>query len=131
MNTPFKLPSAARVRRFAADNVVVLIFLFVTAIAVPSSKLSGTYIIQDLLTRYGRNAFLVFSLLLPIMAGMGINFGMVLGAMAGEIGLIFAVDQGIAGVQGLLYAVLVGAPIAILLGWIAGRCSTGRAAARW
>jgi len=121
MNTPFKLPSAARVRRFAADNVVVLIFLFVTAIAVPSSKLSGTYIIQDLLTRYGRNAFLVFSLLLPIMAGMGINFGMVLGAMAGEIGLIFAVDQGIAGVQGLLYAVLVGAPIAILLGWIAGQ----------
>ncbi len=72
-------------RKFLADNLVVVIFLVVTAFAVPVSGLSAQFIIQELFTRIGRNAFLVFSLLLPIMAGMGINFGMVLGAMAGEI----------------------------------------------
>ena len=91
-----------------------------TAFAVPVSGLSAQFILQEMLTRIGRNSFLVFSLLLPIMAGMGINFGMVLGAMAGEIGLIFAVDWDILGVNGLVFASLVGMPIAIFLGWIAG-----------
>jgi simple sugar transport system permease protein len=62
----------------------------------------------------------VFSLILPIMAGMGINFGMVLGAMAGQIGLIFAVDWNIIGVPGLIFASLIAVPVAALLGWLAG-----------
>jgi simple sugar transport system permease protein len=55
------------------------------------------------------------------MAGMGINFGMVLGAMAGQIGLIFAVDWNIVGVPGLIFASLIGVPIAACLGWLAGQ----------
>ncbi|MBR7064854.1 MAG: ABC transporter permease, partial [Treponema sp.] len=55
-----------------------------------------------------------------IMAGMGINFGMVLGAMAGQIGLIFAMDWNIAGMNGLIFALMVGIPISVFLGWIAG-----------
>ncbi len=107
-------------RRFVADNVVVIIFLILTAAATPVSGLSAGYIFQEILTRIGRNSFLVFSLILPVMAGMGLNFGMVLGAMAGEIGLIFAVDWNIIGVSGLIFANLVGLPIAVLLGWLCG-----------
>jgi len=44
----------------------------------------------------------------------------VLGAMAGQIGLIFAVDWNIMGVPGLLFASLIAVPIAALLGWLAG-----------
>jgi len=62
----------------------------------------------------------VLALLLPIYAGMGLNFGMTLGAMAGQIGLIFAVNYSIAGWQGLVFALLVGLPISVLLGWICG-----------
>jgi len=51
---------------------------------------------------------------------MGLNFGMTLGAMAGQIGLIFAVNYSIAGWQGLVFALLVGLPISVLLGWICG-----------
>jgi len=104
-----------------ADNAVVLIFVVITLAAIPVSGLPIASIIQEILSRIGRNCFLVFSLLLPIMAGMGINFGMVLGAMAGQIGLIFAVDWNIVGVPGLLFASLIGVPIAAGLGWIAGQ----------
>jgi simple sugar transport system permease protein len=45
---------------------------------------------------------------------------MTLGAMAGQIGLIFAVNYSIAGWQGLVFALLVGLPISVLLGWICG-----------
>jgi len=107
-------------RRFLADNIVVIIFLVLTAAATPVSGLSAGYILQEIVTRIGRNSFLVFSLILPVMAGMGLNFGMVLGAMAGEIGLIFAVDWNIVGVNGLVFANLVGLPIAVFLGWICG-----------
>lgn len=99
---------------------VVIIFVIITVAAIPPSGLSIKYILQEIITRLGRNSFLVLALLLPIYAGMGLNFGMTLGAMAGQIGLIFAVNYGIANWQGLVFALLVGLPIAVLLGWVCG-----------
>jgi simple sugar transport system permease protein len=121
-NSPGKslLPEKFSLSNALADNAVVMIFLIITLAAIPVSGLPLQSIIQEIFTRIGRNCFLVFSLLLPIMAGMGINFGMVLGAMAGQIGLIFAVDWNIMGVPGLLFASLIAVPIAALLGWLAG-----------
>ncbi len=108
------------IKGFLADNLVVVFFLVRTIVSIPISRLTAVHFIDDILTRIGRNAFLVFSLILPIMAGMGINFGMVLGAMAGQFGLIFAMDWGIAGIQGVVFSALIGLPISIFLGWIAG-----------
>lgn len=107
--------------KFASDNIVTVIFLTLTIIAIPISRLSGVYIISNLIDRFARSSFLVFALILPIMAGMGINFAMVLGATAGQIGLIFALDNNIMGIQGLVFASLVGMPISILLGWFCGQ----------
>lgn len=108
------------IKSFLANNLVAVIFIILTIISIPVSGFSARYIINEILSRIGRNAFLVFSLILPIMAGMGINFGMVLGAMAGQIGLIFAMDWQLAGIEGIVFAALVGMPISVLLGWIAG-----------
>ena len=108
------------VKNFLADYLVAEVFLLITIVSIPLSQYSGQFIFQELLNRIARNAFLVFSLVLPIMAGMGINFGMVLGAMAGQIGLIFAMDWGISGMQGLIFASLIGLPISVVLGWVAG-----------
>ena len=83
---------------FLLDNLVSILFLVISFLAIPVSGLSAHHIIAEILTRIGRNSFLVFALILPIMAGMGINFGMVLGAMAGQIGLIFGMDWSIGGI---------------------------------
>lgn len=77
---------------FLSEYAVVLIFVVITLAAIAPSGLSIKYIVQEVITRLGRNSFLVIALLLPIYAGMGLNFAMTLGAMAGQIGLIFAVD---------------------------------------
>ncbi len=106
--------------RFFTENAVVIIFLLITVLAVKPSGLSLTYIIQEMLTRLGRNSFLVLALLLPIYAGMGLNFGMTLGAMAGQIGLIFAINWNIVGVPGISFAALIGTPISIFMGWVCG-----------
>ncbi|MBQ3403617.1 MAG: ABC transporter permease [Synergistaceae bacterium] len=103
-----------------AGNAVPAVFIIISAFAIPLSGYSASYLIQELLTRIGRNSFLILSLLIPIMAGMGLNFGMVLGAMAGQIGLLFICDWGIVGIPGMLLACLIGTPIAIVLGIFCG-----------
>ncbi|MBR0249911.1 MAG: ABC transporter permease [Synergistaceae bacterium] len=103
-----------------AGNAVPAIFILISAFAIPLSGFSASYLIQELLTRIGRNSFLILSLLIPIMAGMGLNFGMVLGAMAGQIGLLFIYDWGVVGIPGMVLACLIGTPIAIVLGLFCG-----------
>ena len=102
------------------NSIVPIMFFVIIVIALPLSNYSAEYLVSQVVTRLARNAFLVLALLLPIMAGMGINFGMTLGAMAGQIGLFFVTDWQIGGVQGLFLAMIVSTPISILLGAFAG-----------
>ena len=52
-------------------NSVPLMFVLICAVFIPLSGFSGSYLLNEIMTRLGRNAFLILSLLIPIMAGMG------------------------------------------------------------
>ena len=112
--------SVRKVLRLVANNAVPIVFIAILAVAIPLSGFSASYLVQELLIRIGRNSFLILSLLIPIMAGMGLNFGMVLGAMAGQIGLILVSDWAIVGLPGVVLAMMMGTPIAVLLGLLCG-----------
>lgn len=101
-------------------NIVPLMFIVIGIFGIIYSGFTAGAIVNEMLTRIARNSFLVISLLIPIMAGMGLNFGMTLGAMAGEIGLILITDWGVVGVPGLVLASIISTPISILLGWWCG-----------
>lgn len=113
-------PDSQSFKKFLTGSTVPLLFLAVSAIAIPLSQFSGLYLAKEIITRLSRDSFLVLSLIIPIMAGMGINFGMTLGAMAGQIGLVFVTDWGIGGAPGLLLSALVATPAAVLLGYFGG-----------
>ena len=106
---------------FLRNNTVPLMFIIICAICIPISGFSPAYLLNEIITRLGRNAFLILSLLIPIMAGMGLNFGMTLGAMAGEIALIFVSDWQIWGIPGVILAMIVSVPFSVLLGLICGK----------
>ena len=103
------------------NNLVPILFIVICIIGIPLSGYSGTYLLNEILSRLGRNSFLVLSLLIPVMAGMGLNFGMTLGAMAGQIGLIFVTSWNIVSIPGLLLAAIIATPIAVILGWFCGK----------
>ena len=103
------------------NNTVPLMFIIICAVCIPISGFSPGYLLNEIVTRLGRNAFLILSLLIPIMAGMGLNFGMTLGAMAGEIGLIFVADWQIWGIPGIILAMIISIPISVLLGLFCGK----------
>ena len=105
---------------FLRNNTVPLMFIIICAVCIPISGFSPDYLLNEIITRLGRNAFLILSLLIPIMAGMGLNFGMTLGAMAGEIALIFVSDWQIWGIPGVVLAMIVSVPFSVILGLFCG-----------
>lgn len=107
-------------KKYIINNIVPIVILIMIVMAIPISGLSGGYLVQEMISRLSRNSFLVLSLIIPVVAGMGLNFGIVLGAMAGQLGLIFITDWRIAGMEGIGLAILISLPIAILLGILGG-----------
>ena len=110
-----------KVKDLIGNNTVPIMFILICLYCIPVSGFSASYLLNEVMTRLGRNAFLILSLLIPIMAGMGLNFGMTLGAMAGEIGLIFVADWQIWGIPGLVLAAIISIPISIGLGVFIGK----------
>ena len=66
-----------------------------------------------------RNSFLVLSLIIPVIAGMGLNFGIVMGAMAGQIALVAITYWDIQGLGGFLLAAVISCYCSAL--WMAHR----------
>ena len=106
---------------FLSANSVPVMFVLICAVCIPISGFSPAYLLNEIITRMGRNVFLILSLLIPIMAGMGLNFGMTLGAMAGEIALIFVTDWQIWGIPGVVLAMIISIPFSIGLGLLCGK----------
>lgn len=106
--------------KFLINFAVPILFLIFVVLCIPLSGFTNTYLTNEIIARLARDSFLILSLLIPVMAGMGMNFGIVLGAMAGQIGIIFVSDWHIIGLPGLILAMLISTPLAILLGYFCG-----------
>lgn len=110
-----------KILTFLGNNSVPIMFILICTYCIPASGFSAGYLLNEIVTRLGRNAFLILSLLIPIMAGMGLNFGMTLGAMAGQIALIFVADWQIWGIPGLILAAILSIPFSVGLGVFIGK----------
>jgi simple sugar transport system permease protein len=112
----FQLKGGFSAADLLRQNAVPILFLFMCILGVIVSGQNIRYIAQELVSRLARNWFLVLSLIIPVTAGLGLNFAIVLGAMAGQVGLIVATHYKIPGLLGLSVAVVLSVPIAVLLG---------------
>lgn len=103
------------------DNIVTLIFVAFTIFGFAVSKgVSVNFFLNELSSRLFRNGFLVLSLIIPVLAGLGLNFGIVIGAMAGQIAIAIVRYFGLGGVSGLLLCFAISFPFAALFGYLAG-----------
>ena len=92
---------------FLFQNKVVLMFLVLCIGATIASKQPLTFVIPELFTRIARNSFIVLSLIIPVIAGMGLNFGIVIGAMAAQVTGDFR-NADLVAVEGLQLVTLLG-----------------------
>lgn len=101
--------------------IVPIIFLILCIAGFFFTGLPATFLMNEMVIRLARNLILVLSLIIPVITGMGLNFGIVLGAMAGQIGLIVITNYHIGGGLGLFLSFIISTPIAILFGFLVGK----------
>ncbi|MDL2214371.1 ABC transporter permease [Clostridia bacterium OttesenSCG-928-O13] len=114
-------PLRDRAGDFLRNNNVTLMFILLCVGAFYASGTGLTYLLPELFTRIGRNTFMVLSLIVPVVAGLGLNFGIVIGAVAAQIAIFLVVLWGIQGLLGILLCVLICTPLAIFFGYLVGR----------
>jgi simple sugar transport system permease protein len=108
------------IKKFIIDSSVPILFVVICLAGVYFSKLPILFIVNTLLTRIMRNSFLVLSLIIPVLAGLGLNFGIVIGAMAGQFAIIAVTHWGISGLPGFLLCIALSTPLAIIFGILTG-----------
>jgi simple sugar transport system permease protein len=113
-------PRAAGPGHTLARYAVPLLFATLCLGGILVAHITPSFLVSEMLVRVGRNSILVLSLLIPILAGLGLNFGIVIGAMAGQIGAILVVYWGLAGIGGFAMAWAIATPIAVVFGILTG-----------
>ena len=108
-------------REFARNNVVTIMFIVVCAVCMVFSGYTPSYVMYELFGRLSRNAFIVLALIIPIVAGMGINFAITIGAMAAQIAALWVVEWGVSGLGGFCLAALLTIPLASFFGFLIGK----------
>lgn len=103
------------------ENKVVILFGLLCILAIYASGNPMTFVAGELFTRIGRNGFMVLALLIPVLAGMGLNFGITIGAIAAQIAVFWIVYWGFSGIQGFVMSVIMATPIALIFGWLVGK----------
>ena len=126
-------------------SVTIIVVLFIVTGIYAAEGLSISFFVNELLARFFRNGFLVLALIIPVVAGLGLNFGIVAGALTGMLATMFiryrgamecldcmsyeavcaigdcAPWTGWGGLSGLMLCFLLALPLAMLIGYLTGR----------
>lgn len=96
----------------------IIMSVFIIALLVLSSFLgmSTSTLISDSIVRIGMQAVFVLAMLPTIQSGIGLNFGLPLGILCGLVGGLITVEFNMTGFSGLFTAMLIGVPLAIVVG---------------
>jgi simple sugar transport system permease protein len=111
----------SKVKEYVFSNMVTILFILLCLIGLNLSGQPLTLVLDEIVTRIARNLFIVLSLIIPVIAGMGLNFGIVIGAMAAQIVIIAVTHWEITGIPGFLLCVALTTPIAIIFGYLTGK----------
>ncbi|NLZ52990.1 MAG: ABC transporter permease [Thermoanaerobacteraceae bacterium] len=109
------------IKKGVTTNIVPVVFTLLCLVGAIIAEASPLFLLSSVTIRLARNLLLVFSLIIPVVTGLGLNFGIVLGAMAAQIALVAVTHWNITGISGFTVAALLSVPISILFGWLTGK----------
>ncbi|MGI6075601.1 MAG: ABC transporter permease subunit [Pyramidobacter sp.] len=98
-------------------RILIALFLLSLFILAPFVGVRLDASINDTLVRFGMNGVMVLAMVPMVQSGCGLNFGLPLGIIAGLLGAVTSVELNATGLSGVLTAMAVATPIAIVLGW--------------
>lgn len=99
-----------------ARLIIVLFLLFLLVMAV-ILEVPLPALFSNILVRFGMNAVLVLAMVPAVQSGIGLNFNLPLGIICGLLGALVSIEFNFTGFTGLLVAMLVSLPLAIVSGY--------------
>lgn len=108
----------SHIRQYA-PQLVVSVFLIGMAIAtffIGNIPLPG--LLGNALVRLFMNGVMVLSLVPMLNAGIGINYGLPVGLLAGLVGMCVAVNYELTGITGFASAILVSVCVGVIFGYL-------------
>jgi len=99
---------------------VPMLFVVLSIIGIWVSGLSVRFVANEVVNRFIRNGVMVLALIVPIKAGMGLNFSITVGAMCAQVGLITVIALGMFNVYGSILAILLSILLAVVFGVLIG-----------
>lgn len=102
------------------DLFVPLAFAVLSIIGFLLADVSLGFMGRELTFRFIANGMTVLALLIPIYAGMGLNFALVLGVIASQSAVIWVCDRMVTGVPGVLLTVTVTLILSVAIGNMVG-----------
>ncbi|MBQ3105079.1 MAG: ABC transporter permease [Lachnospiraceae bacterium] len=113
--------SGESLKRALFDNKVIIMLVVLCFACILIADTNVSYIASEVFTRFGRNTCLVLALIIPCLAGLGMNFGIVIGATAAQIAIFWVVHWGFTGIFGFLLCVVLCTPLALVFGYLLGK----------
>ena len=110
-----------KIKNYISENLVVIFFAVLCVLAYLIAGQAPYVVASDLINRVMRNSIMVLALIIPIMTGMGLNFGIVVGAMSAQAALIFITHWRLTGMMGIGVALVICTLISIVCGYLLGR----------
>lgn len=107
-------------KNFLLRNNVTLFFAFFVVLGIFISKETPYNMMNALVQSFTGYSLFVLSLIIPLIVGMGFNFSIVIGAIAGQLGVIMAVNWEFSGILGFLTAAFFATVFAVLFGILTG-----------
>ncbi len=99
----------------------MLIYLFVLIICGLFIGISPHEIINDAIIKVCMNGILVLSLIPMINTGMGMNFAMPIGASAGTLGMLIAIQFKLTGIIGFMSSIFISILFSLILSFVYGK----------
>lgn len=109
------------IKKRISENFVVIFFALLCAGAYYIAGQNAYVVLSDLINRVMRNSIMVLALIIPILAGMGLNFGIVVGAMSAQAAIILITHWRLTGMAGVAVALVICTVISVICGYLLGR----------
>ncbi len=109
------------IKEFLLNNIVTEIFIVLCTAAIILSDQTTSFLLEQIVVRFFRNGVLVLSLIIPVLAGLGLNFGIVLGAMSAQTAAIIITYWNFEGIGAIFLMILLSTPISVFLGILIGK----------
>ena len=102
------------------ELIVPATFIVFSILCFFLSGISFLFLAEQVALRFIRNIILVLALIFPIMAGMGLNFAVVIGTMITQACFIIVLNYNIMGGRGAVLVLLISLAAAAGVGYVIG-----------